>query len=82
MAKVLVVATSGPEDPTKAVLPFLTARNLKELGHEPALFLAGDSVLHIRDEVVDAVEFPAARPGGSRRQICRGRMPSSRTARR
>lgn len=55
MAKVLVVGTSGPADPTKAVLPFLTARNLKELGHEPALFLAGDSVLLIRDEVVDAV---------------------------
>ena len=55
MAKGLVVGTSGPADPTKAVLPFLTARNLKELGHEPALFLAGDSVLLIRDEVVDAV---------------------------
>ncbi len=55
MAKVLVVGTSGPADPTKAVLPFLTARNLKELGHEPALFLAGDSALLIRDEVVESV---------------------------
>jgi len=55
VARVLMVAMSGPADPTKAVLPFLTARNLKELGHEPALFLAGDSVLLIRDEVVDAV---------------------------
>lgn len=63
MAKVLVVGTSGPADPTKAVLPFLTARNLKELGHEPALFLAGDSALLIRDEVVATEILPLPEAG-------------------
>ncbi|MFN3476839.1 MAG: DsrE family protein [Candidatus Methylomirabilales bacterium] len=55
MAKVFIIVTSGPENPTKAVLPFLVVRNAREQGHEVSVFLAGDSTYLIKDEVVEAV---------------------------
>lgn len=55
MAKVFIIGTSGPESPTKAVLPFLVARSTKDLGHEVSVFLAGDSTYLIKDEVVETV---------------------------
>jgi predicted peroxiredoxin len=55
MAKILIDASHGPEDPTKAVLPFFVARNALELGHEVTIFLVGDATNLIRDSVIEAV---------------------------
>jgi predicted peroxiredoxin len=75
MAKVLIDASHGPEDPTKAVLPFFVARNALELGHEVTLFLLGDATGLLRDSVIETVvgvgpgalkdHFPAVRDGGA-----------------
>ena len=52
-AKILVHLTQGPENPTRAALAFLVARSAIEEGHSVTLFLAGDAVQLIRDEVLD-----------------------------
>ncbi len=51
--KLLIHLTSGPENPTKAALAFLVARTAVEEGHTVSLFLAGDAVQLIRDNVLD-----------------------------
>jgi uncharacterized protein len=55
MASFLIHLTTGPENPTKAALAFLVARAAVEEGHEVSLFLAGDSVQLLRDEVLDSL---------------------------
>ncbi len=55
MAKILIDASHGPEDPTKAVLPFFVARNAIELGHEVTIFLVGDATSLIRDGMIESV---------------------------
>jgi predicted peroxiredoxin len=55
MAKILVHATHGPDDPTRAALAFLVAKAALDEGHTVALFLAGDAALLIRDAVLDSV---------------------------
>lgn len=51
--KVLVHLTKGETDPTVAALAFLVARTAIEEGHSVNLFLAGDAVNLIRDQVID-----------------------------
>ena len=51
--KILIHVTTGPENPTKAALSFLVARTAMEEGHTVSLFLAGDAVQLIRDNVLD-----------------------------
>lgn len=51
--KLLVHVTVGPENPTKAALAFLVARTAIEDGCTVSLFLAGDAVQLIRDNVLD-----------------------------
>jgi uncharacterized protein len=53
MAKILVHATCGPEDPTRAALAFMVAKCAVEEGHSVSLFLAADAVQLIRDSVLD-----------------------------
>lgn len=53
MAKILIHVTRGPEDPTRAALGFLVARAAAEEGHDVSMFLAGDGVQLLRDEVLD-----------------------------
>ena len=53
MAKILVHLTTGPENPTKAALAFLVAKAALDEGHTVTLFLAGDAVQVLRDEVLD-----------------------------
>ena len=53
MAKILVHLTHGPEHPTRAALAFLVAKAAAEEGHTVTLFLAGDAVQLMRDEVLD-----------------------------
>jgi predicted peroxiredoxin len=51
--KILIHVTTGPENPTKAALAFLVARTAIEEGNTVTLFLAGDAVQLIRDNVLD-----------------------------
>jgi len=51
--KILIHITSGPENPTTAALGFLMARTAVEEGHSVTLFLAGDAVQLIRNDVLD-----------------------------
>ena len=51
--KILIHVTTGTENPTKAALAFLVARTAAEEGHSVSLFLAGDAVQLIRDNVLD-----------------------------
>ncbi len=51
--KILIHVTIGPENPTKATLAFLVAKTSIEEGHTVTLFLAGDAVQLIRDNVLD-----------------------------
>ena len=43
MARILVHATHGPENPTRAALAFLVAKAALDEGHAVTLFLAGDA---------------------------------------
>ena len=52
MGSLLVHITHGPEAPTRAALGFLVARTAVTEGHEVSLFLAGDAVLLMKDEVI------------------------------
>lgn len=51
--KILIHITTGPENPTRAALGFLTAKTALEQGDPVTLFLAGDAVQLLRDEVLD-----------------------------
>ncbi|HXF97851.1 MAG TPA: DsrE family protein [Gaiellaceae bacterium] len=55
MARLLVHLTSGPEHPTRAALGFLVARAALEEGHAVTMFLAGDAVQLLRDDVLDSL---------------------------
>ena len=55
MAKILVHATCGPNDPTRAALAFLVAKAAMDEGHSATLFLAGDAVQLLRDAVLDSL---------------------------
>lgn len=50
---ILIHVTVGPENPTRAALAFLVARTAVEEGHTVSLFLAGDAVQLIRNQVLD-----------------------------
>jgi uncharacterized protein len=53
MAKILIHLTHGPENPTRAALGFLVAKAAIDEGHSVTMFLAGDAVQLLRDEVLD-----------------------------
>jgi predicted peroxiredoxin len=55
MATILVHVTTGPENPTKAALAFLVAKAAVDEGHAVTMFLAGDSVQLLRDDVLDSL---------------------------
>lgn len=54
MAKFLFSGTYASDDPTRAVLPLLGARAAAEGGHEVDVFLMGEAVYLMKDEVADA----------------------------
>lgn len=56
MATILVHVTTGPDDPTKAALSFLVAKTALAEGHDVNLFLAGEGVRLLNDEVLGEVE--------------------------
>jgi uncharacterized protein len=51
--KLLIHITVGPENPTRAALGFLTAKTALDEGYTVTLFLAGDGVQLLRDDVLD-----------------------------
>ncbi len=51
--KILFHITIGPENPTRAALAFLMAKTAIEEGHTVNLFLAGDAVSLLRNQVLD-----------------------------
>ena len=55
MGTIMNFSTNGSENPTKAVLPFLTANSAVEAGHEPSITLFGDAVVLMKDAVANAV---------------------------
>ncbi len=55
MATILVHVTTGPEGPTKAALAFLVAKAAVDEGHTVTMFLAGDAVQLLRDDVLDSL---------------------------
>jgi predicted peroxiredoxin len=54
VAKLLFSGTYASDDPTRAVLPFLTAKGAAESGNEAEVFLMGEAVYLMKDEVADA----------------------------
>ena len=51
-ARILIHVTHGPESPTRAALAFHVAKAALDAGHSVTLFLAGDAVQLIRDDVL------------------------------
>ena len=62
MARLLYVVTHGPDDPTKACMPFhLAVNGAVPAGIEAEINLAGDATLLIQDLMIEAtvpVGFP------------------------
>ena len=56
MAKLLYVGTHGPDDPTKACMPFhLAVNGAIEAGIEAEINLAGDAAVLVQDTYVESV---------------------------
>ena len=55
MARILLKSAWGSDDPTKASFAFLHANAFVDLGHEVQIFLLGEAVNVMRDEVADAI---------------------------
>lgn len=56
MAKLLYVATHGPDDPTKASMPFhLAVNGAAQAGIEAEINLAGDAAVLIQDRLIESV---------------------------
>jgi uncharacterized protein involved in oxidation of intracellular sulfur len=55
MAKILYVSTCGSENPTKATLPWLSAKGAIEAGHQPQIVLAGDAAILANKTVAESV---------------------------
>lgn len=53
--KVLVKSAWGSDDPTKAAFAFLHANAFAEAGHEVRIFLLGEAVNLMKDELIAAV---------------------------
>jgi uncharacterized protein len=52
---ILVHITHGPEHPTRAALAFAVAKAALDEGHRVSIFLAGDAVQLIREEVLNVL---------------------------
>jgi predicted peroxiredoxin len=56
MARLLYIATHGPDDPTKACMPFhLAVNGALEAGIEAEINLAGDAALLIQDHTIESL---------------------------
>jgi len=55
MAKLLLTGTHGPEDPTRATMPFHMAKGAIEAGHEVGISLMLDAALVLKNEIRDGI---------------------------
>ncbi len=55
MAKILLKSAWGSDDPTKASFAFLHGNAFAELGHDVQIFLLGEAVNVMRDEIANAI---------------------------
>ena len=56
MASLFYIATHGPDDPTKACIPFhLAVTGAAEVGIEAAINLAGDATVLIQDRYIEGL---------------------------
>ncbi|RLB28325.1 MAG: hypothetical protein DRH11_17495 [Deltaproteobacteria bacterium] len=62
MGKYLMIANSGPEDPNRATVPFLTAKALIENGNDVSIWLYNNSVYLMRTGVWENVQAPGLPP--------------------
>jgi len=53
--RILLKSAWGSDDPTKAAFPFLHANAFAEQGHDVQIFLLGEAVNVMRDELADAI---------------------------
>ena len=53
--KVLIKSAWGSDDPTRACFAFLHANAFAEAGHEVRIFLLGEAVNLMKDELISAV---------------------------
>jgi predicted peroxiredoxin len=53
--KILIKSAWGSDDPTKAAFAFLHSNAFAEAGHEVRIFLLGEAVNLMKDEVIAAV---------------------------
>jgi predicted peroxiredoxin len=58
MGKYLVIANSGPEDPNRATVPFITAKALVEKGHKVTIWLFNNSVYLMPEGVAENIQAP------------------------
>lgn len=56
MAKTLVIATHGSEDPTRATLAWLMAKGMLEAGHQPQVLLMGDAGILAHRQIAEGVQ--------------------------
>ncbi len=61
MARILIIASHGSEDPTRAGLAFFMAKGAVEAGHSPEIVLAGDGSVLARRAVADSI-YPVGIP--------------------
>lgn len=55
MARILIIATHGSEDPTRAGVAFVMAKGAVEAGHKPEILLAGDGSVLAKKTVAENV---------------------------
>ncbi len=56
MARIVVTATHGPDDPSRATLAFLAAKAAGEEGDDVVLFLMNDAALLAKRGVADHIQ--------------------------
>lgn len=54
--KVLIIANSGPEDPSRATVPFLTAKACVEKGMDVSIWLYNNSVYLVCEGVAEYIQ--------------------------
>ena len=56
MARLMYIGTHGPDDPTKACMPFhLAVNGAAEAGIEAEINLAGDAAVLIQDQYIETL---------------------------
>ncbi len=56
MAKILISAKHGTDNPTLATLPYIAAKTAKEQGHDPILFLWDEATALVRPGAADHIQ--------------------------